>query len=258
MSLDRKALIIGINYLYSGIQLAGCIADAKKLALWLELYRGFSKEDILVLTDDNPIDSINRPNYSNIIASIDWLLRDTTENSVRFFSFSGHGSYIYDYTSHEITDKMNVIHVLKREVINVFAPEIQNKFKRAAGKIICLMDCCHSGSFFHLKYKINGTCSINDQVTDDTNSKLISICSCHDDETTLDDESGGILTRFFLKYCTIQDTANPAELALFLSSNITCCHPTIHCSHIELISKPIFSLTDNVRRRYSLFGALPM
>lgn len=71
---NRKALIIGINYLSlpKGAQLSGCINDAKRVKEFLSLTRGFELHNIKMLTDDDKNDGL--PTHENMINGMKWLV----------------------------------------------------------------------------------------------------------------------------------------------------------------------------------------
>ena len=61
----KRALLVGINYRGTKSELSGCINDVENVKKYL-LKRGYSEENIVVLTDDTPV----KPTKSNILKCI--------------------------------------------------------------------------------------------------------------------------------------------------------------------------------------------
>jgi len=232
----KKALVIGINYMYSGCQLNGCINDAKNLGLWLELHQKFKASDIMVMTDDLPVMSPLRPNRENILKAIDWLVRDAGVDDLLFLSFSGHSNFVYDYSDHSPGHGHHIIYVLKRNIIDILDTEIRDKLCSNPGKVICILDCCQSGSIFHLKYKLNSNFTI-DGTVENSVSNLIVISSCGDDESAIDLPQGGILTNLFLTKMMATPHITLLEMSQYLTANATYSHPVIHCGGLSNLNE---------------------
>lgn len=231
----RRALVIGINYLYTGVQLNGCIKDAKHIAMWLELHKNFKSSDILVMTDDQPLASSLRPNKQNILAAINWLVNDARPEDMLFLSFSGHGSYVYDCSEHAIDNHTNIIHVLKRQITEIFDHEIRSRLTDCPAQVRCLFDCCQSGGMFDLKYKLNSDFSVRDDVEESTGN-LIVVSACGDNENEPETKEGGLLTTTFLKIIMEYPKISLMELNQRLSRRIVQVHPEIHCGQMHKLN----------------------
>lgn len=84
----RKALLIGINYFGQPNQLQGCINDVTNVSSFLHERKGYRREDMVILTDDqkNPK---SVPTKSNIIRAMQWLVHEAQPNDSLFIHFSG-------------------------------------------------------------------------------------------------------------------------------------------------------------------------
>lgn len=84
----RKALLIGINYFGQPNQLQGCINDVTNVSSFLHERKGYRREDMVILTDDqkNPK---SLPTKSNIIRAMQWLVHEAQPNDSLFIHFSG-------------------------------------------------------------------------------------------------------------------------------------------------------------------------
>lgn len=91
----RKALLIGINYIGSEHQLAGCIDDVGNVAEFLAS-RGFSNHpsSMVVMTDRTDPRGPYFPTGHNIIAAMRWLVSEP--ETMCFLHYSGHGGQIPD------------------------------------------------------------------------------------------------------------------------------------------------------------------
>lgn len=84
----RKALLVGINYFGQRGQLRGCINDVKNMSAYLVEAFGYTREDMVILTDDqqNPM---SQPTKQNIFRAMHWLVKDARPNDSLFFHYSG-------------------------------------------------------------------------------------------------------------------------------------------------------------------------
>ncbi len=91
----RKALLIGINYIGSSHQLAGCIDDVRNMQEFL-MSRNHSPttRDMVVLTDTNDVRGPYFPTGHNIIAAMRWLVSEP--GCLCFLHYSGHGGQVPD------------------------------------------------------------------------------------------------------------------------------------------------------------------
>ncbi|KAF7967256.1 hypothetical protein HWV62_35049 [Athelia sp. TMB] len=96
----RKALCIGINYFGQTAELKGCINDALNIKNFIMSRFNYQDDDIVMLTDDatNPR---QQPTRENIIAAMQWLVRDAHPNDSLFFHYSGHGGQTKDLDGDE-------------------------------------------------------------------------------------------------------------------------------------------------------------
>src|SRR6478735_5749815 len=85
--MKKKALIIGINYIGTDNELAGCISDATEINKRITSSFGYEPEDILMLTDETE----KKPTKKGIEDGIAWLLKGVVAGDVLLFYYSGHG-----------------------------------------------------------------------------------------------------------------------------------------------------------------------
>ena len=91
---NKKALLVGINYLNTPYALSGCIDDTTRMKNLLSSH-GFN--DFKILTDL----TTTKPTKSNILNELKNLIVNAKSGDVLFFYYSGHGSYTYDRNNDE-------------------------------------------------------------------------------------------------------------------------------------------------------------
>ena len=180
----KAALLIGINYQGTRNELGGCENDIYDMKAKLIVNYGILEEDILVLTEKET----KQPTYANIIYGINWLVEKNRQGYKNiWFQYSGHGYYKKDRNGDEldgmdecivtVDTKFITDDVLKTNLVNRMSDDVN---------MICIMDCCHSGTIMDLKYKYKtrGVCEL--QYNDKDGKNVISVSGCRDDETSAD------------------------------------------------------------------------
>src|SRR6266446_7980830 len=91
-STERYAVVVGVgSYEDQDITpLYGADNDAKALADCLEKYGGFPKNNIVVLTSDQP--NARKPTHKNIIDALSESANQVSATGLLVFAFSGHGT----------------------------------------------------------------------------------------------------------------------------------------------------------------------
>ncbi|KAL1838924.1 hypothetical protein VTJ49DRAFT_2055 [Mycothermus thermophilus] len=150
----RRALLIGINYFGQKGELRGCLNDVKNVSQFLVDYRGYKREDMVILTDDQ--DGPGRPTRENIIRAMQWLVADAQPNDALFLHFSGHGGRAEDLDGDEDDGYDEVIYPVDFETAgHIVDDEIHNYVVRPLKpgvRLTALFDSCHSGSVLDLPY----------------------------------------------------------------------------------------------------------
>ena len=200
-SNNKKALLIGINYINSPYALSGCIDDTNRMKDLLTQH-GFS--EFKILTDYTTI----KPTKQNILNEFKNLIVNSVSGDILVFYFSGHGSYTYDRNNDETDGKDEMIissdlrSVLDDELKNI----LSNNMKREV-TIIGLFDSCHSGTMLDLKYNYLDSNNYdkyteNNKVTE-CNGNVIMISGCMDIQTSaealIDNKAQGAMTWSFIE-----------------------------------------------------------
>ncbi|KAF9897860.1 Ca(2+)-dependent cysteine protease [Lobosporangium transversale] len=151
----KRALFIGINYFRQRNELRGCINDVKNIKTFLIRQFGFREEDCVTLTDDQR-DPTRIPTKANIIAGMQWLVRDARPNDSFFFHFSGHGGQAKDLDGDEDDGYDETIYPVDHEVAGTIRDDTMHQIMvrqlPAGCRLTAIMDCCHSGSALDLPF----------------------------------------------------------------------------------------------------------
>lgn len=194
---NKYALLIGITYPNSDAALPGCDNDIYEIYKFLKV-RGFDEFDIL--TDTNIFDefnlTLNNPSVKNIIHSFFTLAAWARNNpdGLIFLHYSGHGSQVADtnwlfdvanrrWSREELDGKDECmvtqdLHFITDDQFNWLFRQLPPTIK-----LFSLMDSCHSGSAFDLKYYLknpNESAHITSQ--HDINANVIMISGCKDEQ----------------------------------------------------------------------------
>ena len=198
---NKKALVIGINYLGTSSQLDGCINDAKTIETYLK-EQNFTH--IKMLTDETPI----TPTRANILNEIKTLLETSNANDTLFIYYSGHGSNTVDRTGDELDGYDELIVPLDFNFIkDDELKTLINTYGKPNTNLIALFDSCNSGTVLDLKYQILEKVNYDD-ISENTNTaestcNVFLISGCRDDqvslETFINNKPQGLMTWSFLE-----------------------------------------------------------
>ncbi|KFH71570.1 hypothetical protein MVEG_01868 [Podila verticillata NRRL 6337] len=151
----KRALFIGINYFRQRNELRGCINDVRNIKAFLLRQYGFRDEDCVTLTDDQQ-DPTKIPTKVNMIAAMQWLVRDARPNDSFFFHFSGHGGQTEDLDGDEDDGFDETIYPVDHEragtIVDDTLHAIMVRPLPPGCRLTAVMDCCHSGSALDLPY----------------------------------------------------------------------------------------------------------
>eukprot|EP01050_Picozoa_sp_SAG11_P005147 SAG11_NODE_352_length_10364_cov_17.751388_4_plen_665_part_00 len=159
------AMCVGINYLRQAnktLQLSTCCDDARTMT---DLFRqSFGVSKIKMLTDKHG--GGDNPTAENIWRGLDWLVvkARAVPNSRIFFSFSGHGTQIKDKTGDE-ADGLDEC-IVSSDMQYMTDDELHRRFLSklpASTTVLCVLDCCHSGTGFDLQWRYDSETGVSTQ-----------------------------------------------------------------------------------------------
>lgn len=199
----KRALLIGIRYIGSNMELCGCGNDVDDMMTVLCM-KGYS--EFTILEDSKNGSKKLGPTRENIIAAIKSVVADTKAGDTLFVHYSGHGGQVPDANGDECdgldecivpvdyADSGIIIDDELRQLLVNELPEGAN--------LVALFDCCHSGSALDLPYRMieNQSFIESDDVPKCKN--IIFISGCKDNQFSADadfnDRANGALTRVFI------------------------------------------------------------
>ncbi|CAA7056743.1 unnamed protein product [Microthlaspi erraticum] len=142
--MAKKALLIGINYPGTAVELRGCVNDVRRMHRCLIDRFGFSDKDITVLID---IDKYRtQPTGKNIRDALETLIDKAEPGDILVFHYSGHGTRIP--TPEGIFDATNFDECITPSDMNLITDndfrDMLSKVKEGC-KLTIISDSCHSG-----------------------------------------------------------------------------------------------------------------
>lgn len=189
----KFALIIGVNYKGTPVQMQGCINDATNIANYLVTHRGYLRKNITVITDD----TAGKPNSSAIRTLITTLINRAYTNNAKeiWLHYSGHGTYVNDTNGDEKDGRDECIVPLDYRTRGfIVDDELNTTVSRlpATCRMIALFDSCFSGTVLDLKYLVDLN---NNNTLENTRrniaGKIYCISGCTDTQTSADAWLGG-------------------------------------------------------------------
>jgi hypothetical protein len=155
----KYALLIGINYKNTPIQLQGCINDISNMRQFLQYSLGYTI--FITLTDDTP----SKPTRKNILTAFNLLIGSLKSGDEAFVAYSGHGLLVADYNGDEVSGADSAIvpiDFLTAGIISddVIRTNIAQRVPKGV-KMYMVLDACHSGTGCDLRYKVDDSSTYN-------------------------------------------------------------------------------------------------
>ena len=155
------SVLVGINYRsHSQGQLSGCVNDVASMKNYIT-QNGFYEDPncMRILVDENSSHiriPTGQPTKANILDSIRWMTRQARPGDTCFFHYSGHGGQQKD-TSGDEEDGMDetLIPVDYKTAGVITDDDLYEELCATLPegvRLVCVMDCCHSGTILDLPY----------------------------------------------------------------------------------------------------------
>lgn len=147
----KRVLLVGINYIGTPYELAGCINDVMNIQTHLKtLYPPCS--DYTVLTDTTTV----KPSRANILSAFDRLVAGLKPGENVYFHYSGHGGVVRDTNGDEVSGYDSCIYPCSNGSLEIITDDdlrTNLAAKVPAGcKCFIVLDACHSGTAVDLRY----------------------------------------------------------------------------------------------------------
>ncbi|TPX56673.1 hypothetical protein PhCBS80983_g04359 [Powellomyces hirtus] len=151
----RRALCVGVNYPDSDNGLDGCVRDANAMMTFIQERFEYKRKNIKLLVDVGEGDGL--PTRLNIIKAFNWLTEGVVPGDNLFFSFSGHGTQIYDGKEAEESDELDGYDDAICTTDNDFITDDEMhdllvKKLPPRSQLVAIFDSCHSGSVMDLPF----------------------------------------------------------------------------------------------------------
>lgn len=213
---NKKALLIGINYIGTSIELKGCINDQNYMKDKI-IETGFINTNINLINDTTEI----KPTRNNILGEFDKFTKNCNSNDLLMFYYSGHGSYAVDRNGDEKDGRDELI--CSSDLCGVTDDELKKIIQTnitSGVTLFALFDSCFSGSVLDLKYtyidSLTNNMDTQNATDSETNGNVIMISGSNDTQTSaeivVNDMPRGAMTWALLETLKINKTPTWKEL----------------------------------------------
>lgn len=234
--MSKKALLIGINYIGTNIELKGCINDINCISNALKKMN----YSCTILTEQNDI----KPTKNNIINQLKLIIANSKPGDTIIFYYSGHGSQIKD-TDNDEEDKLDEVLVpLDYRTQGIITDDELFSLitLQPCTNFYGFTDCCHSGTMCDLKYNVIPNCKLKKGIitngmkynsidwTDDfikstlkkekLNGKIVFISGCKDNQVSMELNKQGAFTYCFLQFLNNYSKITFTTLLKYLQCNL--------------------------------------
>jgi hypothetical protein len=239
--MKSAALLVGINYVNDGAsRLRGCLNDVCNIQKYLSNNNIIAKKDIVILTDDRSEfvgqEIKGEPTGHAIVKELtDLAMRSIYDDlDLAWFHYSGHGSQLQcDYADingncDELDGKDECLVPSDYRYRGVVRDDVLKNILRKFNpktRVICILDCCHSGTGTDLKYRFKNR---NDYFVENQSApcaaKVITISGCRDTQTSADAYNVNGMRKFTgaMTSCLLQClNLNPTQNVFDLVENMT-------------------------------------
>ena len=215
-----KALLFGLDYQNTSHALSGCINDVYLSEKFLTEFMGVSKNNITTMTDVTSV----KPTRNNMIDAMNSAIEELNNDpnlKTLWIHYSGHGTRTWDRNGDEDKEvddstygKDEALCTLDNRLI--LDDELNMIFSKlnADKNLVCVFDCCHSGTLLDLPYRYcyNKNKNISDNKNCQIKCKAVLLSGAKDTQYGSDAyglsenyNCTGAFTTSFLKKCKLSD-----------------------------------------------------
>jgi metacaspase-1 len=181
----KYAVLVGINYVDTGYELRGCVNDVEKLQGILMNKYDYHSENIKTILNSN---ATNR----NILYSFEMLLKNAQPGDTIFFSFSGHGTFIKDFSGDERDHRDEILVTSDfKYILDDHLKVIIDSSLKPHVTLYAVFDNCYGGTMLDLKYHYYNTDTNTENKIVNSNSNItpghvICLTGCRDNQVAMD------------------------------------------------------------------------
>lgn len=190
--MAKYALLVGINYLNTANELAGCVDDVQDMKKHLLSSRGYIESNIVMMSDDKTVvtDQSLWPNKENIIVQLKKIVGKLVTGDTFFWHYSGHGTttHLSNEEFGKLTGQDECIVPVDLNLIvdDEVRDVVINKIPKGA-KFRGIFDSCFSGTITDLPYQWkNGEYCDKEAAPCDQSDDCINLSGCNDHQTSAD------------------------------------------------------------------------
>lgn len=193
---SKKAFIMGTNYKLTRDKLDACINDCKKMETTLKSLN----------YEIHPFYSETVPECAQVISEITSWFASLKDNDIGVFYYSGHGSHVPDQKDKSNSSSKGsepdgndeaLYFGPKCFIIDDFLRKQLQKLPETI-RILCIFDCCESGSMIDMPYRYQGLTK-NVDSKHKFKAKIITISGCSDGKVSYEANGSGFLTSSITK-----------------------------------------------------------
>jgi hypothetical protein len=152
---SKRAVICGITYRGTCLELKGCLNDANCMKYLLTTRFHFPDSSILMLTEEQ-MDPCRKPTKYNIMHALEWLVQGCQPGDSLVFHFSGHGSQQINYNGEELDGYDETLIPMDFQTAGpIVDDDINSTIVRplpVGVTLHAIVDACHSGTVLDLPY----------------------------------------------------------------------------------------------------------
>lgn len=155
----KKSLLVGLNEYQYQPTLTGCLNDVGAFKKLLVDYYEFDPVNILTLVN-------SQANTNQVSSALDWLFTNSREEEDDlFFFYSGHGSYVHDFSGDEADQKDEIFALYdhldfgKEYQGGLLDDELTKRVLKCSQNTLIeiVVDACHSGTIVDVSQEdLNG------------------------------------------------------------------------------------------------------
>ena len=155
----KAAILFGMNYTKCpSNRLRGCHNDAELMEKYLVELRGYDKKNVMKCIDIDSPEDLRLTSTRGMIQSLQELVARSHKDDLEevFITYSGHGSQVRDFTGREEDGMNEIILPWDFQTGGYISDDTIHNILRGMNpktRIICIFDCCHSGSIADLEFK---------------------------------------------------------------------------------------------------------
>lgn len=157
-SQNKRAVLVGINYVGKNNALKGCVNDTLAMREMLMQQYGYADANIRVLIDE-PLTAndaklrTTMPTRAAIMASFEWLLKGAKRGDQLVFAYSGHGVQSGKDVSGDERDGKDECFLFLDGVLidDDFAKQVLMRVPEGV-KMTVVTDCCHSATICDMRF----------------------------------------------------------------------------------------------------------